>query len=76
MRNRCSEGGLNVSDAVSGKEEGMKAREEREVSQRGEVIVGEVDCVLVLEEGQNHSIMSRRPCPARGQSRHKLEGLQ
>jgi hypothetical protein len=37
-----------VVDAVAGKEESAEAGEEGEVSERGKVVVGEVDCILVL----------------------------
>jgi hypothetical protein len=37
-----------VIDTVTGEEEGSKAREVREVSEGGEIIVGEVDRILIL----------------------------
>lgn len=37
-------------DSVARKEEGVKTREEREVPERREVVVREVNCILVLRE--------------------------
>lgn len=36
-------------DPVTGKKEGMKAREKRKVAQRGQVVIREVNYILVLE---------------------------
>lgn len=36
-------------DSVTGKKEGMKAREKRKVAQRGQVVIREVNYILVLE---------------------------
>lgn len=37
-------------DSVSSKKEGVKTREEREVPERGEVVVREVNCILMLRK--------------------------
>ena len=48
VRYRGCERGLDAVDAVAGQEEGVQARREGEVGEGADVVVGEVDCVLVL----------------------------
>lgn len=39
---------VDMIDSIPGKEEGVETWEKGEVSERGDVIVGEIDCILVL----------------------------
>lgn len=39
---------MNVTDSVARKKKGMKAGEEREVRERGEVVIREINCILIL----------------------------
>lgn len=48
VRDRLGERGLDARDAVAGEQEGAQALREREVGKLGDVVVGEVDCILVL----------------------------
>lgn len=40
-----------MRDAIAGEKQGSEARGEREVGDRGDVIVGEIDGVMVLRNG-------------------------
>jgi len=46
------EGWLEGSDAVAREEESVQAGEVREVCESGNVVVGEVDCVVVLQQSR------------------------
>ena len=49
VRQGGREGGLYGGDSVAREEEGAEARGEGEVGEGGDVVVGEVDGILVLE---------------------------
>ena len=49
VRDGGREGGLDGGDSVAGEEEGAEARGEGEVDEGGDVVVGEVDGILVLQ---------------------------
>ena len=46
--NCVGKGGLDAVDSVAGEEEGLQSRGEREVGQRADIIICEVDCILRL----------------------------
>lgn len=37
-------------DSVAREKKGMKARKEGEVPERGEVVIREIDCILILDD--------------------------
>lgn len=39
---------MNVTDSVAREKKGVKAGEEREVRERGEVVIREINCILIL----------------------------
>ena len=53
VRYRVRERRLYAIDSITGKEEGVQARGEREVGEGGDVVVCEVDCILVLSRPQH-----------------------
>ena len=61
IRNRFGERRCDSRDAVARKEECTKSWAKREVCEGCDVVVGEVDCILVLKFSINGEFIKRLP---------------
>ena len=62
---RSREGGLDTIDSVAREEEGAQAGRKREVGEDGDVVIGEVDGILILQDCHS-SVHVHRVCMLSG----------